>query len=150
MLYLTLGEGDNANDEGIGHEFNHGKAQTLASGNLLGKVIRIDPLDHNSANRHYGIPADNPFADQHHPLGGPHEIWAYGLRSPWRTSFDPKTGDFYVADVGRTTSRESTLSRKEATTVGRSNRARVCLRPVFRIGRARVSYMPTAATARPV
>ncbi len=101
LLYVTLGDGGNANDEGVGHAFNNGNAQTLAQGNLLGKIIRIDPLGHNSRNGQYGIPADNPFADEHHPLAGPHEIWAYGFRNPWRTSFDSKTGDLYVADVGQ-------------------------------------------------
>jgi glucose/arabinose dehydrogenase len=47
----------------------------------------------------YAIPADNPFADS----GGLPEIWAYGLRNPWRFSFDALTGDFYIADVGEST-----------------------------------------------
>jgi glucose/arabinose dehydrogenase len=101
FLYVTLGDGGNANDEGIGHAFNRGNAQTLAPGNILGKIIRIDPLGHNSSNGQYGIPADNPFADEHHPLAGPHEIWAYGFRNPWRASFDSETGELYAADVGQ-------------------------------------------------
>jgi glucose/arabinose dehydrogenase len=112
LLYLTLGDGGNANDQGIGHEFNHGNAQTLVAGNLLGKIIRIDPLGHNSANGHYGIPADNPFADEHHPLAGPHEIWAYGFRNPWRASFDSKTGDLYAADVGQNDIEEIDIIKK--------------------------------------
>ena len=58
FLYLTLGDGGNANDEGIGHAFNQGNGQTLAQGNILGKIIRIDPLGHNSKNGHYGIPGE--------------------------------------------------------------------------------------------
>ena len=101
LLYLTLGDGGAANDQGVGHQIEHGNAQTLAPGNLLGKIIRIDPLGHNSANGHYGIPRDNPFFDGEHSHGIPREIWAYGLRNPWRASFDSQTGALIVADVGQ-------------------------------------------------
>jgi len=67
--------------------------------NLLGKMLRISveaddfPAD---LNRNYAIPPDNPFVD----IDGDDEIWAYGLRNPWRCAFDAGTGDLYIADVG--------------------------------------------------
>jgi Glucose / Sorbosone dehydrogenase len=100
LLYLPLGDGGNANDQGIGHT-DAGNAQTLAAGNVLGKILRIDPLGRNSANGKYGIPPDNPFADTQNPLPGAHEIYAYGFRNPWRMSFDSETGQLYVGDVGQ-------------------------------------------------
>ncbi len=73
-------------------------AQTTTS-SLLGKILRIDvdgddfPGD---ANRNYAIPPDNPFIG----ITGDDEIWAYGLRNPWRCAFDSLSGDFYIGDVG--------------------------------------------------
>jgi glucose/arabinose dehydrogenase len=68
-------------------------AQTI----LLGKILRID-VDHTSAGRQYAIPSDNPFANQ---AGTRPEIWAYGLRNPWRYSFDRSTHDLYIGDAGQ-------------------------------------------------
>ena len=91
-LYIAIGDGGGAND-------TDRSAQNLDS--LLGKVLRIDvngdgfPAD---PSRNYAIPADNPFAGN---VPGAGEIWAYGLRNPWRISFDPLTGDLYIADVGQ-------------------------------------------------
>ena len=61
--------------------------------NILGTVVRIDPLGNNSANGQYGIPRDNPF------VGGDEldEIYAYGFRNPFRFSFDTATGELYLA-----------------------------------------------------
>jgi glucose/arabinose dehydrogenase len=64
---------------------------------LLGKVLRLD-VDQPGDGLPYGIPADNPFADGN---AGRPEIWALGLRNPWRFSFDRDTGDLYIADVGQ-------------------------------------------------
>jgi glucose/arabinose dehydrogenase len=64
---------------------------------LLGKILRLD-VDRASGGRAYAIPADNPFADG---AGGAPEVWAYGLRHPFRFSFDRKTGGLYVGDVGQ-------------------------------------------------
>jgi glucose/arabinose dehydrogenase len=100
LLYLSLGDGGGANDSGVGHAAA-GNGQTLAAGNVLGKILRIDPLGHNSANGQYGIPSDNDFASSTAPLGEPHEIFAYGFRNPWRMSFDAKTEELHVGDVGQ-------------------------------------------------
>ncbi len=87
-LMIGLGDGGGAGDPGD-------RAQDLDT--LLGKLLRIDPAG-RSGNRAYGIPADNPFAGG---SGARPEIWAYGLRNPWRWSFDPETGDLLVGDVGQ-------------------------------------------------
>lgn len=87
MLILGLGDGGSGGDPG-------NRAQNL--GTLLGKFVRIDP-GKPSDGKAYGIPADNPFRDR---PGVRPEIWAYGLRNPWRWSFDPQTRDFFVGDVG--------------------------------------------------
>ena len=79
-------------DEGPGHAPG-GNGQSLAT--LLGKMLRIDPTPTGSAA--YTIPADNPYADG----GGRPEIYVYGVRNPWRFSFDRKTGDLWIADVGQ-------------------------------------------------
>jgi glucose/arabinose dehydrogenase len=65
-------------------------------GSLLGKLLRLD-VDRAEDGQHYAVPGDNPFVDR---PGARPEIWAYGLRNPWRFSFDRSTGDLYLADVG--------------------------------------------------
>ncbi|HVO88562.1 MAG TPA: PQQ-dependent sugar dehydrogenase, partial [Casimicrobiaceae bacterium] len=84
FLYIGMGDGGSGNDPG-------NRAQDRNE--LLGKILRID-VDHGSP---YAIPAGNPFASG----GGRAEIWALGLRNPWRFSFDRATGDFYIGDVGQ-------------------------------------------------
>jgi putative heme-binding domain-containing protein len=64
--------------------------------NLLSNILRID-VDHPSADRPYGIPADNPFVEMDNARP---EIWAFGFRNPWRMSFDRVKGDLWVGDVG--------------------------------------------------
>jgi glucose/arabinose dehydrogenase len=86
-LYIALGDGGSAGDP-------HGNGQSL--GVLLGKILRISPRP--SGGRPYGIPRDNPFVGR---SGARPEIWDYGLRNPWRFSFDPATGDLWIADVGQ-------------------------------------------------
>ncbi len=83
-LYLGLGDGGSGGDP-------FGNGQSLNT--LLGKILRLD-VDNGDP---YAIPADNPFASG----GGKPEIWAYGLRNPWRFSFDRANGDFYIGDVGQ-------------------------------------------------
>ncbi len=87
-LYIGMGDGGSANDP-------HGHGQNLAT--LLGALLRID-VDRVSSGRRYGIPPDNPFVGR--PDARP-EIYAYGLRNPWRFSFDAATGRLYLADVGQ-------------------------------------------------
>jgi len=99
-LYIGLGDGGSAGDP-------LGNAQNGSS--LLGKILRID-VDSPSAGRNYGIPADNPFADN--TLDYREEIYAYGLRNPWRFSFDPPTGMLWVADVGQDQREEIDLVEK--------------------------------------
>lgn len=84
-LYVSLGDGGLSGDP-------DGNAQSLKT--LFGKVHRIEVLP----NRTYQVPPDNPFVDVEGARG---EIWAYGLRNPWRFSFDKLTGDLWVTDVGR-------------------------------------------------
>ncbi len=85
-LYIALGDGGSAGDPG-------NRSQNLTT--LLGKILRINI---NTAQP-YGIPQDNPFFG----AGGgvKEEIWAYGLRNPWKMSFDKLTGDLWIGDVGQ-------------------------------------------------
>lgn len=117
-LYIASGDGGNFNDSGTGHSIG-GNAQDITS-NLLGKMLRIDvntdgfPAD---ANRNYGNPPDNPFVAGTFAAGDD-EIWSYGLRNPWRNSFDRLTGDMYIGDVGQDAAEE--VSYEPAGTGGRN------------------------------
>ncbi len=91
-LYIATGDGGNFCDTGTGHTTGTGNAQDITT-NLLGKMLRID-VDGGSP---YASPPGNPFVG----VTGDDEIWAYGLRNPWRPSFDRETGDLYIADVGQ-------------------------------------------------
>ena len=84
FLYLGLGDGGSANDP-------EGRGQDLTE--LLGSILRLDV-----PGPAYAVPPDNPFVGQ---TGTQPEIWSYGLRNPWRFSFDRATGDLYIADVGQ-------------------------------------------------
>jgi glucose/arabinose dehydrogenase len=95
MLYLGIGDGGTANDSGNGHEPTVGNAQNTNV--IMGKILRINPNGNNSANGKYGIPADNPFAAG----GGLKEIYAMGVRNPYRFSFDNPTGRLILGDVGQ-------------------------------------------------
>jgi glucose/arabinose dehydrogenase len=83
-LYIALGDGGSGGDP-------QGNGQDL--GTLLGKILRIDPR-----GKPYKIPEDNPFVGKE---GARREIWAYGLRNPWRFGFDRETGDLWIGDVGQ-------------------------------------------------
>jgi len=93
MLYIGLGDGGGEGDTGTGHA-EGGNAQSLAT--LLGKILRIDPLPLGTSS--YTVPTDNPFVGQ---PGARAEIWSYGLRNPWRFTFDARTGDLWIGDVGQ-------------------------------------------------
>lgn len=88
-LYIGMGDGGGSGDP---------DCNAQDSSTLLGKMLRIDVDQNVSQSPFYGIPADNPFVGAGDP---PDEVWAIGLRNPWRFSFDRLTGDLYIADVGQ-------------------------------------------------
>ena len=88
FLYIGLGDGGSGGDP-------LGNGQNLST--FLGKMLRISVDPPFASGKEYAIPADNPFAAS----GGLPEIWAYGLRNPWRFSFEPVTNRLFVADVGQ-------------------------------------------------
>ena len=90
LLYIGIGDGGGANDQ-------HGaRGNGQNKGTLLGKILRIDPRA--SGGRPYSVPSDNPFVGESGARG---EIYAYGLRNPWRFSFDRSNGALVIADVGQ-------------------------------------------------
>ena len=99
MLYVGSADGGSGGDP-------LNLSQDLSS--AFGKILRIDPLGSNSANGQYGIPADNPFANDgsDDTLG---EIYAYGARNPQRFAWDPETGNMFMADIGQNIVEELTL-----------------------------------------
>ena len=105
-LYISLGDGGSGGDP-------QGNGQNVKT--LLGSILRID-VSNASPAEPYRVPEDNPFWDDETARG---EIWAYGLRNPWRFSFDPVTGDLWDGGRGtETVSRRSTLWFEAATMVG--------------------------------
>jgi hypothetical protein len=95
-LYISTGDGGYANDWGIGHNVTEGNGQDPT--NLHGKILRVD-VDSRDSGMTYGIPEDNPFVDDRETLP---EIWAMGLRNPWRCSFDMQDGSALICgDVGQ-------------------------------------------------
>ena len=100
FLYVGVGDGGGSGDPG-------GNGQD--TGELLGKILRIDPSAPNGGTP-YAVPASNPFVAG----GGAPEIFLYGVRNPWRFSFDRSTGDLWVADVGQNEIEE--LNRLPAAT----------------------------------
>ena len=108
-LYIATGDGGGAED-------TFQNAQDL--GSLLGKLLRID-VDTGSP---YGIPPTNPFVGQGSPR---EEIWAYGLRNPWRFSFDRVNGDLFIGDVGQLAREEIDL--QPASSAGGENYGWSCM-----------------------
>jgi glucose/arabinose dehydrogenase len=112
-LYIPLGDGGGGGD-------SMDNAQNLKT--LLGKVVRID-VDSLIGNKqaecfgdgsgHYLVPLTNPLRDG--PGDTCDEIWAVGLRNPWRSSFDQETGDFYIADVGQSAREEINFQKANST-----------------------------------
>jgi glucose/arabinose dehydrogenase len=102
FLYISVGDGGNANDTGLGHS-PEGNGQDRS--NLMGTILRIDV----DGEQPYAVPSDNPFVGK----SGRPEIYAYGLRNAWRISFD-RGGDreFFAADVGQNAFEEVNIIRK--------------------------------------
>ncbi|WP_299761244.1 PQQ-dependent sugar dehydrogenase [uncultured Pontibacter sp.] len=109
-LYISIGDGGNKNDIGTGHvrdwykDNEGGNGQDIKQ-NLLGSILRIDV---NSGSP-YSVPADNPFADGKR---GMKEIYAFGLRNPYRFSFDRETGMLIAGDAGQVLREEINIIRK--------------------------------------
>lgn len=116
MLYIGMGDGGAANDP-------KGHGQDL--GTLLGAMLRIDVDRPGEGGRAYAIPADNPFVKQ---AGARPEIWAYGLRNPWRYSFAPD-GRLVVADVGQNRFEEITIVGKGQNHGWNRREGRECFPP---------------------
>ncbi|WP_425399636.1 PQQ-dependent sugar dehydrogenase [Aeoliella sp.] len=94
MLYISSGDGGSGNDP-------NNRGQSLNT--RLGKMLRIDISDDDfpsDPNENYAVPSDNPFVGDGEP-DTLDDIWAYGLRNPWRASFDRLTGDLWIGDVGQ-------------------------------------------------
>lgn len=109
-LYIATGDGGSANDPG-------NRAQDITN-QKLGKLLRIDVNGDDFPDdpmRHYRVPPSNPFVG----MEGDDEIWAYGLRNPWRCSFDRLTGDLYIGDVGEGAREEVDI--QPAASVGGEN-----------------------------
>ena len=134
MLWIGLGDGGSGNDP-------ENRAQDTSL--LLGKMLRIDPTA--SGGRAYTIPPDNPFVGQAGVRG---EIWSFGLRNPWRYSFDRATGDLWIGDVGQNAVEEVDFARRHRraarTGAGPPSRAPGPTRAPSPRGR----WAPSSTTAR--
>lgn len=130
LLYISSGDGGGANDRVIGHtapgfDTPHGNGQDTS--NVLGAILRIDPLGRNSQNRQYGVPSSNPFVgksgSRHSRLGGANgcldgfcdEIFASGVRNSWGMSFDKDRDEVLItADVGQNKVEEINIMKSGA------------------------------------
>ena len=105
LLYIATGDGGSGNDP-------QNNAKDITN-KLLGKMLRIDVNGDDfpgDSNRDYAIPQSNPFVG----VAGDDEIWAYGLRNPWRNSFDRATGDLIIGDVGQNAREEIDFQRADS------------------------------------
>ncbi|MEY3232549.1 MAG: hypothetical protein RL689_2638 [Planctomycetota bacterium] len=128
-LYIATGDGGNANDTNgtttviaVGHTPGTGNAQDITA-NKLGKMLRIDvdgpdnvPGNADDADASLGLPYRIPAGNPFDGTTGDREIWAYGLRNPWRCSIDRATGDLWIADVGQNVIEE--INAAPATAAG--------------------------------
>ena len=117
-LYIALGDGGGGGDDEPGHG-TIGNGQSTDT--LLGKLLRLDV----DAGTPYGIPPDNPFVGQ----AGLDEIYAYGLRNPWRFSFDRATGRLFCADVGQGAREEIDLIENGGNYGWRRMEGTLCFNP---------------------
>ena len=104
-LYIGLGDGGSAGDP-------ENRSQNLQT--LLGKMLRID-IDNTEGSTNYAVPSNNPFVGDPNALD---EIWSYGLRNPWRFSFDSETDELWIGDVGQGSMEE--IDRTAATVSGQN------------------------------
>ena len=132
LLYIGTGDGGGANDQ----HGSRGNGQNLSS--LLGKILRIDPRA--SGGQPYRTPSSNPFTGR---AGARGEIYSYGLRNPWRFSFDRRTGDLSIGDVGQNAVEEVSFVRR-----GRGRGANFGWRPFE--GRTRIFDEPAPGAIAPV
>jgi glucose/arabinose dehydrogenase len=116
-LYIATGDGGSGGDP-------QGNGQNLNT--LLGKILRLD-VDATSAERNYVVPPDNPFIGAGE--GTREEIYAYGLRNPWRFSFDPLTGLLWTGDVGQNAFEEINIVRKGGNYGWKIMEANACFSP---------------------
>ncbi len=116
-LYIASGDGGSGGDP-------QDNARNLT--NLLGKILRID-VNNPSGGRNYGIPPDNPYAGN--TSGAREEIYAYGLRNPWRFSFDPPTGRLWAGDVGQSAREEIDIIEKGKNYGWRVMEGTLCYNP---------------------
>ncbi len=117
FLYIGLGDGG-----GVGDTAENGQNTTT----LLGSILRIDVSTLNTTGT-YSIPSDNPFAGA--ADGSREEIWAYGLRNPWKFSFDSLYGDLWAADVGQSNYEEIDLIQRGANYGWRTMEGTHCFIP---------------------
>jgi glucose/arabinose dehydrogenase len=132
LMYVGTGDGGGGNDQ----HGARGNAQDL--GSPLGKLLRIDPRA--SGDRAYRIPASNPFVNT---AGARGEVYSYGLRNPWRFSFDRRTGDLSIGDVGQNAVEEVDFVRR-----GRGRGANFGWRPFE--GEQRIFDEPAPEARAPV
>jgi glucose/arabinose dehydrogenase len=117
FLYIAAGDGGSGGDP-------KGNGQNRAA--LLGKILRID-IDKEEKGNHYGIPSDNPFAGN--ASGYREEIYAYGMRNPWRFSFDRETGRLWAGDVGQNSFEEIDIIEKGGNYGWNTMEAKHCFPP---------------------
>lgn len=117
MLYISLGDGGSAGDP-----LNSGQNPK----NLLGTILRID-VDQQTGDLPYAIPPDNPFAREEDDGRG--EVFAYGLRNPWRFSFDAENGQLWTGDVGQNKYEEINLVTKGGNYGWKTMEATHCFEP---------------------
>jgi glucose/arabinose dehydrogenase len=127
FLYMGLGDGGSAGDP-------NNNAQNR--GSLLGKILRID-VDTASAGNKYGIPSSNPFVST---SGARPEIWAYGLRNPWRFSFDRPTGRLWAGDVGQNKFEEVDLIARGGNYGWRLTEGVECFNPATNCPRTGITF----------
>src|SRR5690606_23884059 len=134
MLYIPLGDGGSGGDPGH-------RAQNPQE--MLGKLLRLDVLGAPDPGLAYAIPADNPFVSDPGTLD---EIWALGLRNPWRNDFDPMTGDLWIADVGQNQFEE--VNFQPASSLGGENYGWKC-REAFACFSTDAPFCPSSCTENP-